>query len=96
MATAEFSKFACVFQICWHIECSTFTESCCTEYSYVTDFIDIDTLFRIDIYKMFLLGTYRVAQWLQLCAPIARAEARLIRGQGTRTHMLQLRVHMLQ
>ena len=81
MAIAEFSKFHIPNLL--HIECSTFTESNCAEYSYVIDFIDIDTLFRIDIYKMFFLGTFRAAQWLQLYVPIARAEARLIPGQGT-------------
>lgn len=46
---------------------------------------------------MFLLGTFRAAQWLQLCVPIARAEARLIpSGQRTCSYMLQLRVHRLQ
>ena len=42
---------------------------------------------------MFLLGTFKVAQWLRLCPPIARAEARLIPGQGTRTHMLHKGSH---
>ena len=34
-------------------------------------------------------------QWLRLCAPHAPGSD-LIPGQGTRSHMLQLRVHMPQ
>ena len=40
-------------------------------------------------------GTSLVVQWLRLCAPNAGAVG-LIPGQGTRSHMLQLRVDMWQ
>ena len=43
--------------------------------------------------KAHVLGTSLVVQWLRLCTPNA---AGLIPGQGTRSHKLQLRVHMLQ
>ena len=41
------------------------------------------------------LGTSLVVQWLRLCAPNAGGPG-LIPGQGTRSHMPQLRVHMPQ
>ena len=40
-------------------------------------------------------GTSLVVQWLGLCAPNAGVPG-LIPGQGTRSHMPQLRVHMPQ
>ena len=40
-------------------------------------------------------GTYLVVQWLKLGAPKARGPGS-IPGQGTRSHIPQLRVHMLQ
>ena len=40
-------------------------------------------------------GTSPVVQWLRLDAPSAEGIGS-IPGQGTRSHMLQLRVHMLQ
>ena len=42
-----------------------------------------------------LCGTPLVVQWLRLLAPKARAPG-LIPDQGTRSHMPQRRVHMLQ
>ena len=36
-----------------------------------------------------------MVQWLSLCTPSA-GDTGLIPGQGTKFHMLQLRVHMLQ
>ena len=42
-----------------------------------------------------LRGTSLVVQWLRLCAPNARGPG-LIPGQGTRSHMPQLRVCMMQ
>ena len=42
-----------------------------------------------------ILGTSLVTQWLRLRAPSAGGPGS-IPGQGTRSHMLQLRVHMLQ
>ena len=41
------------------------------------------------------IGTSLVVQWLRLHAPSAGAPC-LIPGQGTRSHMLQLRVRMPQ
>ena len=41
------------------------------------------------------IGISLVVQWLHLCAPNAGGQG-LIPGQGTRPHMPQLRVHMLQ
>ena len=41
------------------------------------------------------MGTSLVAQWLRLCAPGAGGMG-LIPGQGTRSHMPQLRVYMFQ
>ena len=42
-----------------------------------------------------LRGTSPVVQWLRLCAPNARGPG-LIPGQGTRSHVLQLRIRMPQ
>ena len=41
-------------------------------------------------------GTSLVIQWLRLCSQHRVSDPGLIPGQGTRFHMLQLRVHMLQ
>ena len=41
------------------------------------------------------IGTSLVVQWLRLLAPNAQGLGS-IPGQGTRSHMLQLRVHLLQ
>ena len=41
------------------------------------------------------MGTSLVVQWLRLCAPGAGGMGS-IPSQGTRSHMSQLRVHMLQ
>ena len=46
-------------------------------------------------HKEFSLGTSLVVQWLRLCAPNAGGLGS-IPGQGTKFHMLQLRVHMPQ
>ena len=48
--------------------------------------------FLIEIQKR---GTSLVVQWLRLCVPNAGGPG-LIPAQGTRSHMLQLRVSMLQ
>ena len=45
--------------------------------------------------KDFKNGTSLVVQWLRLCAPNAGGLGSIL-GQGTKFHMLQLRVHMLQ
>ena len=45
--------------------------------------------------EIWLSGISLVVQWLRLCTPNAGGPG-LIPGQGTRSHMLQLRVHMLQ
>ena len=42
-----------------------------------------------------LIETSLVVPWLQLCAPKARGPG-LIPSRGTRAHILQLTVHMLQ
>ena len=47
------------------------------------------------IRKGFLSGTYLVVQWLRLLTLNAGGLGS-IPGQGTRSYMLQLRVHMLQ
>ena len=39
------------------------------------------------------LGSFLVVQWLRVCAPDAQ-DLGSISGQGTRSHRLQLRVHM--
>ena len=36
-----------------------------------------------------------MVQWLRLCAPNAEGPGSIL-GKGARSHMLQLRVHMLQ
>ena len=41
------------------------------------------------------VGTSLVVKWLRLCTPKAGGLGS-IPGQGTRSHMLQLRFHMLQ
>ena len=45
--------------------------------------------------EVWLSGISLVVQWLRLCTPNAGGPG-LIPGQGTRSHMLQLRAHMLQ
>ena len=45
--------------------------------------------------ETWLSGISLVIQWLRLCTPNAGGPG-LIPGQGTRSHMLQLRVHMLR
>ena len=47
------------------------------------------------VFKRWDLGTCLVVQWLRLCTPSA-GDPGLTSGQGTRSHMLQLRVHVLQ
>ena len=42
-----------------------------------------------------ICGTSLVVQWLRLCAPNAGGQGSIL-GKGTRSHMPQLRVHMLQ
>ena len=49
----------------------------------------------VHIQKKKSLGTSLVVQWLRLCTPNAGGLS-LTPGQGTRSHMLQLTVHMLQ
>ena len=46
-------------------------------------------------FKSEQIGTSLVVQWLRLCAPNA-GDPGSIPGQGTRSHMLQLRVCMPQ
>ena len=46
-------------------------------------------------YKLCVRETSLVVQWLRLCIPDAAGQGS-VPGQGTRAHMLQLRVHMLQ
>ena len=43
-----------------------------------------------EVEKMHCVGTSLVAQWLRLCAPKVGAPGS-IPGQGTRSHMLQVR-----
>ena len=49
----------------------------------------------LDMHRQILLGTSLVVQWLRLHTPNAGGPG-LIPGQGSRSHILQLRVHMLQ
>ena len=62
--------------------------------SYYSLFILRDTL-EVKRPSRSLAGTCQVIQWLQLLPPNAR-DPSLIPHQGTRSHKLPLRIHMLQ
>ena len=46
-------------------------------------------------YKLCVCDTFLVVQWLRLCTPDVAGQGS-IPGPGTRSYMLQLRVHVLQ
>ena len=50
---------------------------------------------RLNSRRYVILGISLVVQWLRLSSPTAGGPG-LIPGQGTRSHLLQLRVHILQ
>ena len=65
-----------------HKDAQIYYKQCIIDYKHIKAYIKLE-------------GTSLMAQWLSLHAPKA-ASLGSIPGQGTRSHMLQLRVYMLQ